>query len=224
MNEQTNNQTLDVVAVRDIETPVIDAAMFDQLNDMPEGFSLQSAYLKFESVGHVERAFFVGFTDMMSRNKANGMTQAAVFMWKDPQDGAIKRVINAGDNLVKQLQNLPFSGQPIPVKITFLGKKRANSGNDFNAFDVVVLGGVGNGSKSHSNTAGSEAGKPQWTPAQKWHKWASETRATADNADDVRGNLKAAWAELGLSKPADVTTLQGAIDWLKSQTQPEPAQ
>lgn len=213
MNDSTTtNQTtaLDTVTMREVETPVIDPAMFDRLNDMPEGFSLQSAYLKFDKQGQSERVFFVGFTEIVSRNKnsANGMTPAAVFMWKDPADGAIKRVINAGDNLVKQLQNLPYNGQPIPVKVTYLGEKRAGSGNNFKAFDVVVLGAP-TGDKKPTD-------QPK-TARQLAHEWATKTRATVQNEREVREMLNAWIVDLGLTKPTGLT-MQGAVDWLKEQT------
>jgi hypothetical protein len=208
--EQTNESHLDVVAVKTIPLPAVTPEMFDALDAMPEGFSLQQAYLVFDAPGTTYRLLYVGMSEMYSPEQSKQIP-LAVFMWRNPETRAIQRVVHAGDNLVKQLQNCPIMPSGTPIKVTFIGKEKANSGRTFNKFDVVVL----------NPTAAPIVvnPKPPQTPAQKWHKWASSTRATADNADDVRAGLKAAWSELGLSKPADVTTLQGAIDWLKDQTQ-----
>jgi|GEM_PF-2670092 len=155
---------LELVSMREIEMPTISPEMFDALPDMQEGFSLQSAYLKFENEGDKHRAFFVGWSEMRSPTK-NENIPAAVFLWKDPETGSVKRVINAGDNLCKQLQNLPFQqGDSVPVEIRYLGLKKSNGGKNYKSFDVIVLNGVTR--KSHPLAdAAAQSSQPVNIPA-----------------------------------------------------------
>jgi hypothetical protein len=213
-DETMEGAHLDIVAVKSMPLPTVTPEMFDALERMPEGFSLQQAYLVFDVPGKSYRLLYVGLGEMWSPEQ-NKNIQTAMFMWRNPETKAIQRVIHAGDNLVKQLQNCPIMTNGTPVKVTFVGKEKANSGRFFNKFDVVVLNP--NGTQPSATQPGQDEPTTQ-TPAQKWHAWASKTRAHADNADDVRTNLKAAQDELKLTKPADVNTLQGAIDWLKTAT------
>jgi len=140
------NQELDVVAIRDVETPTIDAAAFDKLETMPEGFNATAEYLKFEKPGDMRRVFWTGWTTMPSKqiDAQTGKPKeidAGVFLWRESPQNGPKRVIHAGSNLVLQLKSIGHHGHPVPLQITFKGKQKANTGNSFDAFDVVVLNG-----------------------------------------------------------------------------------
>ncbi len=130
----------ELVAVRDIPIPTIDPAAFDQLDAMPEGFSISSEYLEFEKVGESHRVFWVGMTTMWS-SKQKKEIPAAVFLWRETPTSGPKKVINSGVNIVMQLEKTKFTGQPIPMQITYLGEKKAGTGWDFKAFEIVVLDG-----------------------------------------------------------------------------------
>ena len=129
MADETESRALVETVVNVDQTPQLIAPdQLPDLDEMEEGFSLQAKYVEFETPGTEMRGVFVGFTSM--RSQQGGSVPVANFQNKDGV------WVNAGANLVSQLQHVP---QGTPLKVTYRGKEDTKRGNKVKVFEVRIL-------------------------------------------------------------------------------------
>ena len=102
--------------------------MLPDLDEMTPGFSLRMKYREFEQVGEVVRCLLIGMTSMV--NQQGKEIPVAVFQNRR------EVFVNAGSNLVSQVQTLPLG---TALEITYLGKEPTKSGNKVKTFEVRLL-------------------------------------------------------------------------------------
>jgi hypothetical protein len=104
---------------------------WDALEEAEEGYSLQPVYWSPTAPDQVSRGIYQGQTTI-SKNEKDGQKQIPVVLWLT-RDGLL---MNGGVSFMSNFDSMEV-GQPVLIR--YKGKKKTQSGNSINDFEVKTL-------------------------------------------------------------------------------------